>query len=40
MTQPLPPKSIVLYADDDPEDIELVSEAFQAYAQNVMELNC
>lgn len=35
MTQSLPPKSLVLYADDDPEDIELVSEAFQVYAQNV-----
>jgi CheY-like chemotaxis protein len=35
MTQSLPPKSLVLYADDDPEDIELVSEAFQSYAQNV-----
>jgi CheY-like chemotaxis protein len=35
MTHSLPPKSLVLYADDDPEDIELVSEAFQVYAQNV-----
>ena len=35
MTQSLPPKSLVLYADDDPEDIELVSEAFQVYSQNV-----
>lgn len=35
MTQSLPPKSLVLYADDDPEDIELVSEAFGAYSQNV-----
>lgn len=35
MTQSLPPKSLVLYADDDPEDIELVSEAFHAYSQNV-----
>lgn len=35
MTQSLPPKSLVLYADDDPEDIELVSEAFQAYTRNV-----
>ncbi|HWI90278.1 MAG TPA: response regulator [Flavisolibacter sp.] len=35
MTQSLPPKSLVLYADDDPEDIELVVEAFQSYAQNV-----
>lgn len=35
MTQSLPPKSLVLYADDDPEDIELVSEAFSNYSQNV-----
>lgn len=35
MTQSLPPKSIVLYADDDPEDIELVRDAFNAYSQNV-----
>lgn len=35
MTQSLPPKSIVLYADDDPDDIELVHQAFSEYAQNV-----
>jgi CheY-like chemotaxis protein len=35
MTQSLPPKSLVLYADDDPDDIELVSEAFREYASNV-----
>lgn len=35
MTQSLPPKSLVLYADDDPEDIELVSEAFGHYSQNI-----
>lgn len=35
MTQSLPPKSLVLYADDDHEDIELVSEAFRHYSQNV-----
>jgi CheY-like chemotaxis protein len=35
MTQSLPPKSLVLYADDDPEDIELVSEAFEVYAPNI-----
>jgi CheY-like chemotaxis protein len=35
MTQSLPPKSLVLYADDDPEDVELVSEAFYTYSQNV-----
>ena len=28
MTQSLPPKSLVLYADDDPDDIELIKEAF------------
>jgi CheY-like chemotaxis protein len=35
MTQSLPPKNLVLYADDDPEDIELVTEAFLAYSQNI-----
>ena len=35
MTQSLPPKGLVLYADDDPDDIDLVSEAFSEYAQNV-----
>ena len=35
MTQSLPPKSLVLYAEDDPDDIELVTEAFRQYVQNV-----
>src|SRR5690348_147504 len=35
MTQSLPPKTLVLYADDDPDDIELVSEAFSLYSRNV-----
>jgi CheY-like chemotaxis protein len=35
MTQSLPPKSLVLYSDDDPEDIDLVREAFKEYAQKV-----
>lgn len=35
MTQSLPPKNLVLYADDDPDDIELLSEAFQAYSHNL-----
>jgi CheY-like chemotaxis protein len=35
MTQAIPPKHIVLYADDDPDDIQLVSESFEKYAQNV-----
>lgn len=35
MTQSLPPKSLVLYVDDDPEDIELIQEAFESQVQNV-----
>lgn len=35
MTRSLPPKTLVLYADDDPEDVELVCEAFQEHAPNV-----
>ncbi|HUC82149.1 MAG TPA: response regulator [Flavisolibacter sp.] len=35
MTKPLPAKSLVLYADDDPDDRLLVGEAFQAYAQTI-----
>lgn len=35
MTQSLPPKSLVLYADDDADDIELVSDAFREYSQNI-----
>ena len=31
MTQSLPPKSLVLHADDDPDDIEIVKEAFKPY---------
>lgn len=39
MTKSLPPKSLVLYADDDSEDLDLVKEAFNKYADNV-ELIC
>lgn len=35
MTKSLPPKNLVLYADDDPDDIELVSEAFSIYSRNI-----
>jgi CheY-like chemotaxis protein len=35
MTQSLPPKSLVLYADDDRDDIELISEAFEKHVRNV-----
>lgn len=31
----IPPKSLVLYADDDPDDLALVSEAFSKYSSNV-----
>ena len=35
MTKSLPPKSLVLYADDDPEDRELIEEAFQNYKYKI-----
>jgi CheY-like chemotaxis protein len=35
MTKYIAPKNIVVYADDDPDDIELVEEAFRQYANNV-----
>jgi CheY-like chemotaxis protein len=31
----LPPKSLVLYADDDYDDIELVKDSFKEYASNI-----
>lgn len=35
MTKSLPPKSLVLYADDDQDDIELVKDAFDSYSRNI-----
>lgn len=35
MTKYIAPKNIVVYADDDPDDIELVEEAFRQFANNV-----
>jgi CheY-like chemotaxis protein len=35
MTKFLAPKHIVVYADDDADDIELVEDAFKRYATNV-----
>jgi CheY-like chemotaxis protein len=35
MTKPATPKNIVLYADDDSDDLELVQEAFTRYSKNV-----
>jgi CheY-like chemotaxis protein len=35
MTNYIAPKNIVVYADDDTDDIELVEEAFRRFANNV-----
>lgn len=35
MTQSLPPKSLVLYADDDPDDLELIRDAFSEFAHTI-----
>ena len=35
MTKPTMPKNIVLYADDDSDDLELVQESFSLYSNNV-----
>lgn len=35
MTKSATPKNIVLYADDDADDLELVRDAFSRYAKNV-----
>ncbi len=35
MTQSITPKNIVVYADDDPDDLELVQDAFAQYSNNV-----
>ncbi|MFL5810434.1 MAG: response regulator [Flavisolibacter sp.] len=35
MTKPATPKNIVLYADDDADDLELVQDAFARYSKNV-----
>jgi CheY-like chemotaxis protein len=35
MTKSIPPKHLVLYADDDEDDLQLVREAFDNYATNV-----
>lgn len=35
MTKSFTPKSLVLYADDDRDDKELVREAFQEYSRNI-----
>ncbi len=35
MTKSTTPRNIVLYADDDPDDLELVQESFIRYSNNV-----
>ena len=35
MTRSLPPKTLVLYADDDPDDIDLITHAFHEQTMNV-----
>lgn len=35
MTKSTPPKNIVLCVDDDPDDLELVQDAFARYSKNV-----
>ena len=35
MTQSLPPKSLVLYSDDDPDDIELIRDAFGEFSASI-----
>jgi CheY-like chemotaxis protein len=35
MTKEISPRHVVLYADDDPDDLTLVREAFDQYARNV-----
>jgi CheY-like chemotaxis protein len=35
MTKYIAPRNIVVYADDDPDDIELVEEAFRQFTNNV-----
>ena len=35
MTKPLPPKSLVLYADDDADDRDLIREAFEEFSSIV-----
>lgn len=35
MTKAIPPKNIVLYADDDIDDLQLVEESFSNFANNV-----
>ena len=35
MTQSISPKNIILYADDDMDDLQLVEDAFSNFATNV-----
>ena len=35
MTKSIIPKNVVFYADDDPDDLQLVQDSFAQYARNV-----
>lgn len=35
MMKSIVPKNVVVYADDDPDDLELVKDAFSSYSTNV-----
>ncbi|HVK97882.1 MAG TPA: response regulator [Flavisolibacter sp.] len=35
MTKATPPKSIIVYADDDPDDLQLLEQAFTHYSNNI-----
>jgi CheY-like chemotaxis protein len=35
MTKSIPPKNLVLYADDDVDDLQLVKDAFEEHSSNV-----
>jgi len=35
MTKSTPPKGLVLYADDDPDDLQLIRDAFASYSETV-----
>lgn len=40
MKKPIPPKSVILYADDDLDDLQLLEDAFTNYSSNVEMVTC
>ncbi len=35
MSKPFPPNNIIVYADDDPDDLQLLSDSFHQYSDRV-----